>query len=151
MIHACDDPAYPAACFRARAQGLKRNTAYYATIIINASTPWPACRACVAENLVFLHRVLKALFMKLYFSPGACSLSPYIILRETDLAFGPEKVTSSRLARETLAVTISLIARQLENSACLTGNQFAIADAYLKRLMQEPYANGRAMQTAHAA
>jgi glutathione S-transferase len=30
--------------------------------------------------------------MKLYFSPGACSLSPHIVLRETDLPFELEQV-----------------------------------------------------------
>src|ERR1700693_2360334 len=30
--------------------------------------------------------------MKLYFSPGACSLSPHIVLRETGLAFELEQV-----------------------------------------------------------
>ena len=30
--------------------------------------------------------------MKLYFSPGACSLAPHILLRETKLSFTPERV-----------------------------------------------------------
>jgi glutathione S-transferase len=32
--------------------------------------------------------------MKLYFSPGACSLSPHIVLREAGLAFAPVKVST---------------------------------------------------------
>ncbi|MDP3650829.1 MAG: glutathione transferase GstA [Rhodoferax sp.] len=34
--------------------------------------------------------------MKLFFSPGACSLAPHIVLRETDSAFSLEKVDTAR-------------------------------------------------------
>lgn len=34
--------------------------------------------------------------MKLYFSPGACSLSPHIVLREAGLAFETEQVSLSK-------------------------------------------------------
>jgi len=34
--------------------------------------------------------------MKLFFSPGACSLAPHIVLRESDSAFSLEKVDTAR-------------------------------------------------------
>src|SRR3954454_16326003 len=40
-----------------------------------------------------MHRVTSTeIFMKLYFSPGACSLSPHIALHESGLAHETEKV-----------------------------------------------------------
>ena len=39
--------------------------------------------------------------MKLYYKPGACSLSPHIILREADLDFSIEKVDLATKKTET--------------------------------------------------
>lgn len=158
--------------------------------------------------------------MKLYFSPGACSLSPHIVLREAGFSFDIEKVSladkktasgtdyrtinpkgyvpalqldsgdvltegpaivqyladkapekklapaagtleryrlmewlnfistelhkgfsplfkptvpeeTKQAARDTLALRLELVARQLQNNDYLTGNQFTVADAYL--------------------
>ncbi len=38
--------------------------------------------------------------MKLYYAPGACSLSPHIILRETGLDFSIERVNIKEKNRE---------------------------------------------------
>ena len=39
--------------------------------------------------------------MKLYYSPGACSLSPHIVLRESGLNFDIEKVDLTAKKTET--------------------------------------------------
>ncbi len=39
--------------------------------------------------------------MKLYYTPGACSLSPHIVLREAGLDFAPEKVDLKTKTTET--------------------------------------------------
>ncbi|MGH6610039.1 MAG: glutathione transferase GstA [Burkholderiaceae bacterium] len=39
--------------------------------------------------------------MKLYFAPGACSLSPHIVLREAGIAFTPVKVSTKTHQTET--------------------------------------------------
>src|SRR5437879_2937010 len=54
--------------------------------------------------------------MKLYYSPGACSLAPHIVAREAGLAFDLIKVDLAR--------------RKTETRAYLTGDNFTVADAY---------------------
>jgi glutathione S-transferase len=44
------------------------------------------------DRPVALNHTLKRTMMKLYFSPGACSLSPHIVLLEAGLAFTTERV-----------------------------------------------------------
>lgn len=64
--------------------------------------------------------------MKLYFSPGACSLSPHIALRETGLTFDLERVnlatkqTSSGLDYKTINPKGSVPALQFDNGQVLT-------------------------------
>jgi glutathione S-transferase len=64
--------------------------------------------------------------MKLYFSPGACSLSPHIVLREAGLAFETEKVdlggkiTASGTDYKTINPKGSVPALQLDDGQVLT-------------------------------
>lgn len=64
--------------------------------------------------------------MKLYFSPGACSLSPHIVLREAGLDFSLEKVdlrskqTASGLDFRTINPKGSVPALQLDDGQVLT-------------------------------
>jgi glutathione S-transferase len=64
--------------------------------------------------------------MKLYFSPGACSLSPHIVLREAGLAFDTEKVdlgskqTASGTDYRTINPKGSVPALQLDDGQVLT-------------------------------
>jgi glutathione S-transferase len=64
--------------------------------------------------------------MKLYFSPGACSLSPHIVLREAGLAFDTEKVdlgskkTASGADYKTINPKGSVPALQLDDGQVLT-------------------------------
>src|SRR5258705_143947 len=56
--------------------------------------------------------------MKLYYSPGACSLSPHIALLEAGLPYD--------------LVKVDLKAKKLENGGdYLMGKQFTVADGYL--------------------
>jgi hypothetical protein len=52
--------------------------------------------------------------MKLYFSPGACSLSPHIVLLETGLAFTSERVD----LREKLTAAVKISAPSIRKAMC---------------------------------
>ena len=64
--------------------------------------------------------------MKLYFSPGACSLSPHIVLRESGLPFELEAVdlktkkTKSRADFNTISVKSAVPTLQLDDGQVLT-------------------------------
>ncbi len=99
--------------------------------------------------------------MKLYFSPGACSLSPHIVLRETDANFDLEQVNNQEkktrtgkdywtvnpkgqvpcrpttpdaykdISRENLGKRFDWIDKQLTGKQYLMGDKFSVADAYV--------------------
>ena len=64
--------------------------------------------------------------MKLYISPGVCSLAPHIAL------FTPGTSPEARAAAwAALAHPLGYLAGKLESRDFLAGSQFTIADAYL--------------------
>jgi glutathione S-transferase len=79
--------------------------------------------------------------MKLYFSPGACSLSPHIVLREAGLAFDTEKVdlgskqTASGADYRTINPKGSVPALQLDDGQVLTEGPVVVQ--YLADLVPE--------------
>jgi len=76
--------------------------------------------------------------MKLYYSPGACSLAAHIAAKEEGLALDLERVdlathrTEHKAeARDTIEKWLAYIADQLAGRDFLMGEHFSVADAYL--------------------
>jgi len=72
--------------------------------------------------------------MKLYCSPGACSLSPHIVALEAGFSPLFNKAASAdwqAAARENLSRRFDWVSAQLAGKNYLMGEQFTVADAYL--------------------